>query len=193
MTWLVEHCSILLLLLHKGEPHDGHSARVRLKGRPWRIELPSFGECVDYRKRTRRKRGVFVGVRVKTTERIVMDETGTYVVQSVRRVPEEQRYDHRLLQSVRGWPWEPNPGDVSTDLPEAMLIIPQLPDVEPAPTQTYHSDNGETRNIYIRKMDLERFSHGGLSSQRSSPRWITDVGTGAHCGMQETTQRRDDD
>ena len=46
----------------------------------------------------------FVGVRVKTTGRIVMDETGTYVVQSVRRVP--QRYDHRL--DVRGTPWEPN-------------------------------------------------------------------------------------
>ena len=38
-----------------------------------------------------------------------MDETGTLVVQSVRLVPEEQRYDHRLLQSVRGTPWEPNP------------------------------------------------------------------------------------
>ena len=52
---------------------------------------------------------------------------------------------------------EPNPGDVSTDLPEPMLIIPQLPDVEPAPTKTYHSDNTGTRNIYIRKTDLEKF------------------------------------
>ena len=72
-----------------------------------------------------------MGVRAKTTERIVMDETGTYVVQSVRRVFEEQRYDNRLLRRVRGTPWEPNPGDVSTHLPEPMLIIPQLPDVEP--------------------------------------------------------------
>ena len=70
---------------------------MRLKGKPWRVELPSFGEYVDYRKRTRQKlesrwsRGVFVGVPVKTIERSVMDETGTYVVESVRRVPEEQR------------------------------------------------------------------------------------------------------
>ena len=75
--------------------------------------MPSFGECVDYRKRTRHKletrwsRGVFVGVKVKTTEKIVMDETGTYVVQSVRRVPEEQRYDKQLLQSIRGRPVVP--------------------------------------------------------------------------------------
>ena len=37
-----------------------------------------------------------VGVRLKIIERIVMDETGTCVVQSVRRVPEEQRLDNRL-------------------------------------------------------------------------------------------------
>ena len=159
LAWLVEKCSNLLLPFHKGEPHDGHSANMRLKGKPWRVVLPSFGECVDYRKRTRHKlksrwsRGVFVGVQVKTTERIVMDETGTYVVHSVRCVPEEQRYDHRLLQNVRGTPREPNPVDVSTDLPEPMLIIPQLPDVDPAPTKTYHSD--KKRNPYIRETDLE--------------------------------------
>ena len=51
-----------------------------------------------------------------------------------------------------------NPGDVSTDLLEPMLI-PHLPDVEPAPTQTYHSDNRRTRNVYIRKTDLEKCGH----------------------------------
>ena len=138
------------------------------KGSRTMVTLPTCVEgqalgCVDYRKRGRHKleprwsRSVFVGVRIKTTERIVMDETGTHVVQSVRRVPEEQRYDHRLLQSVRGTPWEPNPGDVSTDLPKPMLFTPQLPDVEPAPTQTYHSDNRGPRNVYIRKVELGRF------------------------------------
>ena len=106
LAWLFEHCSILLLLFYKGEPHDGHTAHLRLKGKP----LERFGECVDCRKSTRHKlesrwsRDVFVGVRVKTTERIVMDEIGTFVVQSVGRVPEEQRYDHRLLHKVRGTP-----------------------------------------------------------------------------------------
>ena len=107
LAWLVEHCSNLLQLFHEGEPHCLHA----FERQPWRVEMPSFGECVDFRRRTRHKfesrwsRGVFVGVRVKTTERIVMDETGTYVVQSVRRVPEEQRYVNRLLRSVRGTPW----------------------------------------------------------------------------------------
>ena len=68
---VVEHCFNLLPLFHKGEPHDGHTAYMCLKGRPWRVEMPSYGECFDFRRRTRHKlesrwsRGVFVGVRAK--------------------------------------------------------------------------------------------------------------------------------
>ena len=66
LTWLVEHCSNLLPPFHKGEPHDGHFAFMRYTS--W-----SQG-------------GREVCLWVKTTERIVMDETGTCVVQFVRRV-----------------------------------------------------------------------------------------------------------
>ena len=167
MAWLMEHCSNLLLLFHQGEPHDDHATHLRLKGKPWRVEMPSFDECVDCRKRTRHKleatwsRGVSVGVR------IVMDETGTYVVQSVRRVPEEQRYDHGLLQCVRGTPWEPNPGDASTDLPEPMLS----------------SHNCQTLDL----VQSGAMSHGGMPSLRSSPRRIANVCAWTHCRVQEAT------
>ena len=43
LAWLFEHCSNLFLLFNKGEPHDGHTAHMRLKGKPWGVELPSFG------------------------------------------------------------------------------------------------------------------------------------------------------
>ena len=36
------------------------------------------------------------------------------------------------------------------------MIIPQLPDVEPAPTKTYHSDSRGPRNVRIRKTDREK-------------------------------------
>ena len=49
LAWLVELCSNLLLLFYKGEPHDGPTAHMRLKGKPKRVEMRSFGECVDYR------------------------------------------------------------------------------------------------------------------------------------------------
>ena len=47
LAWLVEHCSNLLLPFHKGEPHDGHTTHTRLKDKPWRVEMPSSGECVE--------------------------------------------------------------------------------------------------------------------------------------------------
>ena len=37
LAWLVEHCSNLFLFFHNGEPHDGHTAYMRLKGEPWEL------------------------------------------------------------------------------------------------------------------------------------------------------------
>ena len=34
LAWLIEHCSNLPLLFQKGEPHDGHTTCMRLKGKP---------------------------------------------------------------------------------------------------------------------------------------------------------------
>jgi hypothetical protein len=49
LAWLVEHCGHLLMLFHKGEPHDGHTSYMRLKGKPWRVDLPGFAASVEYR------------------------------------------------------------------------------------------------------------------------------------------------
>ena len=51
----VDHCSNLLSPFHKGEPHDCHTAYIRVKEKPWIFDMPSFDECVDNRKRTRHK------------------------------------------------------------------------------------------------------------------------------------------
>ena len=150
LAWQVD----LLLLFHKGEPHGGHTAYMRLKGKPWRVEMSSFGKCVDCRKRTRHKLetrwsgGVLVGVRCHGRDR---DLCCAICETSPRRATIRP-------QTAAGGPLntlEPK----STDLPEPSLIIPQLPDVEPAPTKTYHSDNGGTRNVFIRKADFENFGY----------------------------------
>ena len=88
---------------------------------------------------------------MKRTERIVLDETGD----------ESQKGSDMTTVCCRVFVgrWEPTPGDVSTDLLEPMLIIPQLPDVEPTPTKAYSSDNRGSCNVYIRKMDLEKFGY----------------------------------
>ena len=47
LAWLVELAANVLTLLHKGAPKDGFTAYMRLKGKPWKIELPMFGETVE--------------------------------------------------------------------------------------------------------------------------------------------------
>ena len=65
-----------------------------------------------------------------------------------------------------------------------MLIIPQLPDVEPAPTEAYHSDNKGTRNVYIRKTDLEKFGYTGCPACEAHRAGLPMSGQGhiAECG-----------
>ena len=41
LAWLVEHCTNLFLLFHKGEPHDGHTAFTRRRASPGESRLAS--------------------------------------------------------------------------------------------------------------------------------------------------------
>ena len=96
LAWMVEHAGTLQTLFGRGE--DGLTPWHRLKGKPWRIPLPCFGEVVEFKLRTRHKLegrwlpGIFIGVKRLTTDKIVGDETGVYVVQSIRRVEEGSRW-----------------------------------------------------------------------------------------------------
>ena len=71
-AWLVEYSGTLYNLFHKGD--DGMTPFMRNRGRPWKVDLPPFGEKVDYLKRTRHKlesrwaEGIFLGVKEETTE-----------------------------------------------------------------------------------------------------------------------------
>ena len=77
---------------------------------------------------------------------------------SIRETSSRRAAIRQQVAAKRSWnTLGTEPGDVSTDLPEPMLIIRQLLDVEPTPTRVYNSDINGTRNVYIRKTDLERF------------------------------------
>ena len=52
--------------------------------------------------KARWERGVFLGVKVESTEKIVGTDNGVFVVQSVRRLPEDQRYDSEALSKLKG-------------------------------------------------------------------------------------------
>ena len=75
LAWLIEYSATLQNIFQIGS--DGMTAFHRLKGKPWRVDLPSFGECVEFKKRTgsklesRWESGIYLGVKDTTTERVV--------------------------------------------------------------------------------------------------------------------------
>ena len=113
LGWLIEYVGTLYTLFSFDEKaRDGLTAFRRIKGRDWTVALPAFGECVDFRVKTNHKleplweSGIFLGVRLHTTEKIIGTPKGVVVVQSVRRKPDDQQWNLQLLQSVTG-PWPP--------------------------------------------------------------------------------------
>ena len=84
LSWLVEYSSTLANLCRTGS--DGLTPYHRLKGKPWKIDSPSFGECIEFKKRTNAKlgsrweSGLYLGVKENTTERIVGNLSGIFIV-----------------------------------------------------------------------------------------------------------------
>eukprot|EP00971_Amphidinium_carterae_P255553 5073286-Amphidinium_carterae.1 len=114
---------------------DGLTPFQRLRGRPWRIRLPSFGEVVWFAVPTSRRleqkwfKGIYIGCQEQTTEKRIGTENGVIVAQSVRRLTDDGgRWDKDLLAKVTGYPWKPKP-DKEKEKPSAIVTVP----ADPAP------------------------------------------------------------
>ena len=51
--------------------------------------------------------GVYCGGSSKNDAHIIANRKGTFTVKSVRRLPEDQRYDTQLFLAMKGTPWNP--------------------------------------------------------------------------------------
>ena len=94
--WMIEYAGVLHTLFSQ-EDSEGMTPFQKLKGRTWQIALPSFGEIVDYRRRAKSKldarwqEGVYLGLRLTSSEKIIGTPSGILVVQSIRRKPADKQ------------------------------------------------------------------------------------------------------
>ena len=179
-AWMVEHAGTLQTLYGRGE--DGLTPWHRLKGKPWRVPLPSFGEVVEFKLRARHKLearwrpGVFLGVRRITTEKIVGDKLGTYVVQSIRRVDEGRRWNADMFLSVSGVPW--NPGGASetgeghrTRASASHLGSARTARCSSRGTQSICARHCSSKSLHHATKSRAARLHGWLPSMRTDARW----------------------
>ena len=116
---------------------DGITAYQRLKGKTWRVPLPSWGELEEFRLRGNSKMGarwqpeIFVGVNRNATEKAVATPEGIHCrVVSLRRKPELARWDGALLKKVKGVPWDLARCNSGSWLDRPLSLRAEVPEAE---------------------------------------------------------------
>ena len=173
VTWLVEYSAVLLN--RREISKDGKTSYERLKGKRGYIPGVEFGEKILYKKAAGQSgaqalsslwaEGIFLGLRPASGEYIVGNSEEVTRARTLRRRPEEIRWNIDGRFAVRAVPWNGGRGDPEADglMPEEEVDAQrgqeaaqpdQVPDYvkpkasEPAP-----------RRFYIKKYDLEKFGH----------------------------------
>lgn len=182
LTWLCEYAGYLMNRLEVAS--DGKTAYERNKGKPTEVLGLEFGEKVLWKFRGKGNKmekinarwghGLFLGVRARSTELIVVDQETKQVnyVRTVRRIPEEQRWSAANLEWVMAVPWNRGQDDSDAD-GEA----PEF-DVKHGPGRKLMPEEVEgvaakvvpkiVHNAHLRKADFEKYGFtdrcGGCSA-----------------------------
>ena len=117
VAWLVVHVGYLLT--HYEVCKDGRTSYERLKGKRTGVDLCEFGEKIHYMPlkvsnvgvasaEARYRTGIWLGVDERSSERMVATEDGIVVsARSIKRLPQEDRWDSAAIQKIRGVPTVP--------------------------------------------------------------------------------------
>ena len=123
LAWMVDHVASIYRRVAVGT--DGKTPMERIRGRRGRDIMAEFGEYIHYmplRGDVDDKRqakadmaprfiyGVFLGLSDRSDELIVFGPEGVRKARTIRRLPEEQRWNRDALLEVKGSPLLPNPG-----------------------------------------------------------------------------------
>ena len=166
-TWLAEYAGWMLTRGEVGR--DGRTAYERIKGKKAKLHGMEFAEGVLWKRRREGgplgkltsmwEDGVFLGVKGSTGEIIVGNEKGVWVTRTVRRKPEEERWDRKNIEKIVGVPWRKNDQDKNTD-GEAMKGEVRIMDKEYRERmQMEGHEETVPRRVYIKKDDLETFGY----------------------------------
>ena len=161
MAWMTTYAGQLLSRFLVG--HDGHTPYERLRGKPFRVALPEFGETVwrhfaqkrvpreeSGKLRARWEKAIYLGLVPMTNEFYLWTGDAVVRARSVRRLPEANRWDKEGIEAMTQFPWE-------TEGRHRPRVI--FEDKEPdAPPDTDHPPTPRQRHLYVRKIDLMK--HG---------------------------------
>ena len=184
IVWMCDYAGFLLNRMEVSA--DGKTAYERNKGKKAQVLGLEFGERVLWKHgrlgakmekiNARWGYGMFIGVKIKSGELIILDFETEKIeyVRTVRRVPEEQRWNKEYLGKVAVVPWNRGSGDEEADGEALEFDVKhgpgrELTEEEKKELRTGVADGpGIVHRAHLRKADFERFGYtdrcGGCSA-----------------------------
>ena len=173
LPWLVDYAGVTLSRFQRGA--DGRTPYERSTGKPWRIQVPEFGECILYQPLKGEKvgskmepkfePGIYLGLQEGSALKWVGTSEGVVRSWSLKRLTGADRRDVKALDNMIGLPWQLKPPKESLKQvvhgPVELEIDLQPPpeEVPKSVVERRHRDY-VPRKIYIRKdVELEEFGY----------------------------------
>ena len=113
VAWMVRHASSLVTWCARG--HDGKTAYQRVRSRPFKTRLLTFGELCRYKVRSqegvgsdgrRLHEGVFIGIDRRTGQYIIHDGAEVKMARTIFRLPEADKWSKEALSKVASTPFD---------------------------------------------------------------------------------------
>ena len=134
IIWLIEHVSSIMNRSKVGP--DGKTPHARTRGKESKTKHVPFGEKVLWMVSKERRRkdpkmsprfyyGAFVGINEVTGEYLLLTPDGLERARTIRRLPEEDKWDMIFVNSCKGTPWDFEGKQVIEDLSET-LSMPEI-------------------------------------------------------------------
>ena len=126
VLWMVRWAAMLVSRFARGA--DGKTSYQRRTGKPCRLEVLPFGESVwfkhlkdpttgDNKFLSPWEEGIWLGHARSSSECLVGTKQGVLRAWSVKRRPEEERWNADLIRGMQGTPQRPDPSKPGVDVP----------------------------------------------------------------------------
>ncbi|CAE7232609.1 unnamed protein product [Symbiodinium sp. CCMP2592] len=108
-AWFFKHSAFLYNRFHVGT--KGGTAHEVMFSRRYKGQLVPFGELVIFYKHSPHKgdlqwrKGIWLGINERNNAHVLGTAEGCFESRSIRRVPEEEKWNSSMVLGVKGFPW----------------------------------------------------------------------------------------
>ena len=166
VQWMVRWSAMMVSRFLVGK--DGRTSYERRRGRKCKIPVVAFGEKIWYKELREGKQkkdkftsewqeGIWLGHARSSNEAIVGTRKGVVRAYSIKRQPEDERWDRGLIKDLKGTPQQPNPLKPGMNIPIKVSFDPPRQEI-PMPSEPLREEKAP-RRMKITAAMVEKYGY----------------------------------